>query len=108
MPCAATTASSSRRASRITSYNVCYTKLFRVPTADRDALVALAVGHLLGDDLAKAFPASGAPADPAQSLFGSLDQLLAEGREPTIRASIRLDGAPVWSSAFARARNNFV
>jgi len=74
-----------------------------VPTADRDALVALAVGHLLGDDLAKAFPASGAPADPAQSLFGSLDQLLAEGREPTIRASIRLDGAPVWSSAFARA-----
>jgi len=74
-----------------------------VPTADRDALVALSFGHLLADDLAKAFPAAGPPVDPATSVFGSLDGLLADGREPTIAASIRLDGVAVWSSAFERA-----
>jgi Na+/H+ antiporter NhaC len=66
-------------------------------------LVALAVGHLLADDLAHAFPTSGPPVDPATSVFRSLDAMLADGREPTIGASIRLDGVAVWNSAFERA-----
>jgi len=66
-------------------------------------LVALSVGHLLADDLAHAFPTSGSPVDPAKSLFRSLDAMLADGREPTIGASIRLDGVAVWNSAFERA-----
>jgi Na+/H+ antiporter NhaC len=73
-----------------------------VPTADRAALVALSVGHLLGDDLANAFPDTGRPVDPAASLFHSLDLLLADGREPTLAASVRLDGVAVWNPAFAR------
>jgi hypothetical protein len=73
------------------------------PTVDRGALVALAVGHLLGDDLAQAFPDSGSPADPSSSLFRSLDLLLADAREPTIAASVQLDGAAAWNPAFARS-----
>jgi Na+/H+ antiporter NhaC len=73
------------------------------PTADRSALVALAVGHLLGDDFAQAFPDSGQPADPSSSLFRSLDALLADAREPTLAASVRLDGVAVWNPAFERA-----
>ena len=73
------------------------------PTADRGALVALAVGHLLGDDLAQAFPDSGPPADPSTSLFRSLDALLADAREPTLAASVRLDGVEAWNPAFERA-----
>jgi Na+/H+ antiporter NhaC len=73
------------------------------PTADRGALVALAVGHLLSDDLAQAFPDSGEPADPSTSLFRALDALLADAREPTLAASVRLDGAAAWNPAFERA-----
>ena len=73
------------------------------PTADRVALVALAVGHLLGDDLARAFPDSGSPADPASSLFRSLEALLADARAPTLAADVRLDGVAAWNPAFARA-----
>jgi Na+/H+ antiporter NhaC len=73
------------------------------PTADRGALVALAVGHWLGDDLARAFPDSGEPADPSNSLFRSLDTLLADAREPTLAASARLDGVATWNPAFGRA-----
>jgi Na+/H+ antiporter NhaC len=73
------------------------------PTADRGALVALAVGHLLGDDLAQAFPDSGEPADSSASLFRALDALLADGREPALAASVHLDGAAVWNPAFERA-----
>jgi Na+/H+ antiporter NhaC len=73
------------------------------PTADRGALVALAVGHLLGDDLAQAFPDSGPAADPSTSLFRSLDLLLVDAREPTVAASVQLDGVSAWNPAFARA-----
>jgi hypothetical protein len=73
------------------------------PTADRGALVALVVGHLLGDDLARAFPDSGEPADPSTSLFRTLDVLLADAREPTLAASVHLDGAAAWNPAFERA-----
>ncbi len=73
------------------------------PSADRGALVALALGHLLGDDLAKAFPEAAEPADPSATLFGALDALLAEAREPTLAATVRVDGAATWSSAFERA-----
>ncbi len=74
-----------------------------LPTADRGALVALAVGHLLGADLAQAFPESDPAADSSTSLFRSLDRLLADGREPTVAASVRLDGVAAWNPAFARA-----
>jgi len=73
------------------------------PTADRGALIALAVGHGLAADLAQAFPDSGEPAAPSASLFRSLDDLLADVREPTLAASVRLDGAAVWNPAFERA-----
>jgi Na+/H+ antiporter NhaC len=73
------------------------------PTADRGALLALAVGHLLGDDLTRAYPDSGEPADPSTSLFRALDVLLADAREPTITASVHLDGAAAWNPAFERA-----
>ena len=73
------------------------------PTADRGALVALAVGRELGDDLARAFPDSGPPADPSTSLFRSLDVLLADAREPTLAASVELDGVAAWNPAFERA-----
>jgi len=73
------------------------------PTADRGALVALAVGHLLGDDLEQAFPDSGEPADPSTSLFRALEVLLADAPEPTLAASVRLDGAAAWNPAFERA-----
>ena len=73
------------------------------PTADRGALVALAVGHELGDDLARAFPDSGPPADPSTSLFRSLDVLLADAGEPTLAASVELDGVAAWNPAFERA-----
>ena len=74
-----------------------------VPSADRGALVALAVGHLLGDDLDRAFPDSEEPADPSTSLFRSLDVLLAAAREPTLSASARLDEKADWNPAFERA-----
>ena len=73
------------------------------PTADRGALLALAVGHLLDDDLTRAHPDSGEPADPSTSLFRALDVLLADAREPTIAASVHLDGAAAWNPAFERA-----
>jgi Na+/H+ antiporter NhaC len=73
------------------------------PTADRGALVALSVGHLLGDDLSRAFPDSGEPADPSTSLFRTLDVLLADAREPTLAANVHLNGAAAWNPAFERA-----
>jgi len=73
------------------------------PTADRGALVALAVGHELGDDLARAFPDSAPPADPSTSLFRSLEIMLADGREPALAATVELDGVAAWSPAFERA-----
>ena len=72
------------------------------PTADRGALVALSVGHLLGDDLSRAFPDSGESADPSTSLFRTLDVLLADAREPTLAANVHLNGAAAWSPAFER------
>jgi Na+/H+ antiporter NhaC len=58
---------------------------------------------LLGDDFSQAFPDSGPPADPSTSLFRSLDALLADAREPTLAASVLLDGSAAWNPAFERA-----
>jgi Na+/H+ antiporter NhaC len=72
-------------------------------SADRNALVALATGHLLGEDLNRAL-ADAEPTDRApSSLFHALEVLLADGREPALRARAELDGVEVWSPALERA-----
>jgi Na+/H+ antiporter NhaC len=74
---------------------------------DRDALISLAVGHLLRDDLDAAFSSGLDPEDSAGSrsvsLFQTLDELLVGVPDPTITAAIRLDGAAISSPGFERA-----
>ncbi len=68
------------------------------PPADRSELVALAVGHLLGDDLR----AIGQAEPIRTSLFRSLDELLADREDPSLTASFRIDGATIHQPAFER------
>jgi len=68
------------------------------PQADRSELVALGVGHLLGDDL-DAIELD----EPARaSLFRSLDAALADRDDPSLTVSFRIDGAMVREPALER------
>jgi Na+/H+ antiporter NhaC len=70
---------------------------------DREALIALAAGHLLRDDLDEAIPDRIDREDGAVSLFQTLDELLAAVPDPTLSADIQLDGAAVSNPGFERA-----